>query len=74
MGMNMEKPGALEVFKLAPADIDHLFRRSGLNGNQLSPYSYDAEQAATTSPSELFKTLAESANFTSMAKNCWLLI
>lgn len=68
MGMNMEKPGALEVFKLAPADIDHLFRRSGLNGNQLSPYSYNAEQAATTSPSELFKTLAESANFTSMAK------
>ena len=68
MGMNMEKPGILEILKLAPADIDHSFRRSGLNGNRLSPYSYNAEQAATSSPSELFKPLAESANFASMAK------
>ena len=68
MGMNMEKPGILEILKLAPVDIDHLFRRSGLNGNQLSSYSYNAEQAATSSPSELFKPLAESANFASMAK------
>ena len=68
MEMNLEKPGDIEIFKLEPADIDHLFRRSGLNGNQLSSYSYNAEQAATSSPSELFKPLAESANFASMAK------
>lgn len=68
MGMNMEKPGNIEIFKLTPADIDHLFRRSGLNGNQLSSFSYHAEQAATSSPSELFKPLAESANFASIAK------
>ncbi len=68
MEMNMEKPGNVEIFKLAPADIDHLFRRSGLNGNQLSPFSYHAEQAATSSPSEFFKQLVESANFSSIAK------
>lgn len=68
MGMSMEKPGNMEIFKLAPADIDHLFRRSGLNGNQLSTFSYHAEQAATSSPSELFKPLTESANFASIAK------
>lgn len=68
MGMNMEKPGILEILKLAPADINHLFRRSGLNGNQLSSYSYNAEQAATSSPSEFFKPLAESTNFASIAK------
>jgi hypothetical protein len=38
-----------------------------LNGNGLSLYSYNAEQAATSSPSELFRPLAESANFTSIA-------
>lgn len=48
MGVNMEKPGDVEIFKLAPADINHLFRRSGLNGNGLSLYSYNAEQAGMT--------------------------
>jgi hypothetical protein len=67
MGVNMEKPGDAEIFQLAPVDINHLFRRSGLNGNGLSLYSYNAEQAATSSPSELFRPLAESANFTSIA-------
>lgn len=68
MGMDMEKPGNIEIFKLAPADIDHLFRRSGLSGNKLSSFSYNAEQAATSTPSEFFKPLAESANFASIAK------
>ena len=67
MGVNMEKPGDAEIFQLAPVDIDHLFRRSGSNGNGLSLYTYNAEQAATSSPSELFKPLAESANFSSIA-------
>jgi hypothetical protein len=67
MGVNMEKPGDAEIFQLAPVDINHLFRRSGLNGNGLSLYSYNTEQAATSSPSELFKPLAQSANFTSIA-------
>jgi hypothetical protein len=66
--MNTENPGSVEVFKLAPADINHLYRRSGLTGNPLSSYRYHAEQAATSSPSELFKPLAESANFASIAK------
>lgn len=58
----------VEVFKLAPADIDHLFRRSGLNGNRLSAFSYDAQKAATSRPSELFKTLTENPRFTSLAR------
>ncbi len=32
MEMNQSKPDNVEVFKLAPGDIDHLFRRSGLAG------------------------------------------
>ncbi|HCF51078.1 MAG TPA: hypothetical protein DER60_12405 [Syntrophomonas sp.] len=66
--MNMEKPGSIEVFKLAPPDIDHLFRRSGLNGNKLSPFQYNAEQAAVSSPSEFFKALAQSPKLNQMAR------
>ncbi len=57
----------VEVFKLAPGDINHLFRRSELNGNSLSFFSYNAEQAATSSPSELFKKLSESPQFRQIA-------
>ncbi len=60
--------GNVEVFKLASGDIDHLFRRSGLKGNRLSAHRYDPEQAATSRPSELFKTLAESPQFGSIAR------
>jgi hypothetical protein len=66
MEMNQGMVGA-EVFKLAPGDINHLFRRSGLNGNSLSSFSYNAEQAATSSPSELFKKLSESSQFRQIA-------
>lgn len=68
MGMNLEKQENTEVFKLAPADIDHLFRRSGLNGNKLSPFQYNAEQAAISSPSEYFKALAESPRLKQIAR------
>jgi len=57
-----------DVFKLEPADINHMFRRSGLNGNRLSPFHYNAEQAAISTPSELFKAIAESPNFQKIAK------
>jgi len=61
-------PANLEVFKLATGDIDHLFRRSGLAGNPLSAFRYNAEQAALSSPSQWFKALAESPAFQSIAR------
>ncbi len=60
MEMKQEMLAGTEVFKLAPGDIDHLFRRSGLNGNNLSPFRYNSGQAATSTPSEWFKVLSES--------------
>lgn len=57
-----------EVFKLAPGDMDHLYRRSGLSGNSLSPFRYNAEHAATSSPSEFFKPVSESPKFMEIAK------
>lgn len=68
MGMNQDKLADTEVYKLAPGDIDHMFRRSGLNGNGLSPFIYNAEQAAGSSPSELFKAIAESPKFRQIAR------
>ncbi|MDD4169316.1 MAG: zinc ribbon domain-containing protein [Desulfotomaculaceae bacterium] len=67
MGMELEKQENTEVFKLTPGDLDHLFRRSGLIGNKLSPFRYDAEQAAISSPSEYFKALAESPRLNQVA-------
>lgn len=58
--MNQDKLANAEVFKLAPGDIDHLFRRSGAAGNQLAVFQYNAEQAAVSNPSPWFKALAES--------------
>lgn len=58
----------IEVFKLEQGDINHLFRRSGLAGNDLTPFQYNAELAATSSPSELFKALAESVKFRQVAQ------
>jgi hypothetical protein len=60
MDNNQNELAGTEVFKLAPDDINHLFRRSGVKGNSLSPFTYNPEQAATSSPSELFKSLSES--------------
>jgi hypothetical protein len=57
-----------EVFKLVPADINHLFRRSGLNGNRLTPFRYNAEQAAVSTPSEAFKAISENPNFQMIAR------
>lgn len=68
MGTDLENQENIEIFKLAPGDIDHLFRRSGLSGNSLSAFTYDAEQAATSSPTELFKVLTDSPNFQPIAR------
>lgn len=67
MDMN-QGPAKVEVFKLEPGDIDHLFRRSGLAGNPLSVFRYNAELAAVTSPSARFKTLTESPAFQTIAR------
>ncbi len=67
MGMNQEQMANTEIFKLTPADINHLFRRSGLNGNKLANFTYNAEQGATSNPSEFFKVLAESPKFNQVA-------
>ncbi|KUG03347.1 hypothetical protein ASZ90_019233 [hydrocarbon metagenome] len=68
--MNSEQliKGDPEIFKLIPSDIDHLFRRSGLKGNSLSPFRYNTEQAATSSPSALFKPLSESPRLKQIAQ------
>ncbi|MDD3654205.1 MAG: zinc ribbon domain-containing protein [Desulfotomaculaceae bacterium] len=68
MGANQDKLADTEVYKLAPGDIDHMFRRSGLTGNHLSPFTYNAEQAAGSRPSELFKALSESPKFRQITK------
>jgi hypothetical protein len=69
MEINQDVLAGTAVYKLNPADIDHLFRRSGLKGNSLSSCSYNAEQAATSSPSELFKKLSESPQFRPIAQH-----
>ncbi len=68
MEMKQEMLAGTEVFKLAPGDIDHLFRRSGLNGNNLSPFRYNAGQAAISTPSEWFKAVSESPRLTQVAR------
>lgn len=67
MDNNQNELAGTEVFKLAPDDINHLFRRSGVKGNSLSPFTYNPEQAATSSPSELFKSLSESPRLRQVA-------
>jgi hypothetical protein len=67
MDSNNGKVAASEVFKLALGDINHLFRRSGLKGNSLSLFRYNAEEYAVTSPSQWFKTLADSPVFNNIA-------
>lgn len=67
MDNNQNTLDGTEVFKLAPGDINHLFRRTGVKGNSLSPFRYNPEQAATSSPSELFKALSESPRFGQIA-------
>lgn len=68
MEIKQDTLAGTEVFKLAPGDMDHLYRRSGLSGNSLSPFRYNAEQAATSSPSEFFKPVSESPNFRRFAE------
>lgn len=60
MEINQDKLANVEAFKLLPGDIDHLFRRSGVSGNKLAVFQYNAAQAAVSSPSPWFKALAES--------------
>lgn len=63
MENNQNTLDGVEIFKLVPTDIDHLFRRSGLNGNKLSSFRYNAEQGAVSAPSEAFKAIAENPKF-----------
>ncbi|MDR3585077.1 MAG: zinc ribbon domain-containing protein [Desulfosporosinus sp.] len=63
MDNNQNLLDGTEVFKLAPMDIDHLFRVSGRNGNSLSPFRYNPEQASSSTPSESFKALTQSPKF-----------
>ncbi|MCF8011014.1 MAG: zinc ribbon domain-containing protein [Clostridiales bacterium] len=68
MEMNQSALNSTEVFKLAPGDIDHLFRHSGLTGNNLSPFYHKTEQAAVSSPSQAFRQLSESPGLFQVAK------
>lgn len=69
MAINNEISAGTEVFKLAPGDINHLFRRSGLKGNSLSNFTYNGEQAAVSSATDWFKVLTESSVFSKIARN-----
>ncbi len=69
MEVNQDNTTSIGLYKLTPGDIDHLFRRSGLSGNQLSLFTYNAERGATSSPSELFKELAASPNLNRVARH-----
>lgn len=59
---------ACETYQLAPGDMNHVFRRSGLLGNKLSPFRYSTEQAAQSKPSSWFLALSEAPFFLSIAK------
>lgn len=69
MEVNKDVSADTEVFTLVPGDINHLFRRSGLKGNNLSIFRYNGEQAAVSSASEGFKSLAESLVFSKISRN-----
>lgn len=69
MEVNKDVSADIEVFTLVPGDINHLFRRSGLKGNNLSIFRYNGEQVAASSASEGFKLLAESSFFSKIARN-----
>lgn len=68
MEMKQNVLAGAEVIKLMPGDINHLFRRSGLTGNKLSPFSYQAGQAAVSSPSPAFKQLSENPGLPQVAR------
>lgn len=57
-----------EIFKLIPADVNHIFKSTGLRGNVLSPFSYDTALVAKTKPSEGVNTLFKSSCFISVAR------
>lgn len=68
MGMNQDQMDSTAVFKLLPQDINHLFKRSGVQGNSLAGFIYDAEQADSVSPSEYFVGLEQNPNLILVAK------
>lgn len=59
---------ACEIYQLVPGDMSHVFRRSGLLGNKLSPFRYSAEQAALDKPSKWFIAMSEASSFPNIAK------
>ena len=48
------------VFKLNFDDFNHLFKISGLRGNNLSPFKTDIEQSTNENPSKFFQELLKS--------------
>ena len=50
------------VFKLNFDDFNHLFKISGLRGNNLSPFKTDIEQSTNENPSNFFQELLKSDN------------
>lgn len=68
MDINKEAMLYLGAYRLPGSDIDHIFEYAGLTGNALSPYRYNAEQAASSSPSQRFQALAESPIFNKIAR------
>ncbi len=69
MEVNKDVSADTAVFTLVPGDVNHLFRRSGLKGNNLSIFRYNGEQAAVSSASEGFKAVAESPVFHKIARD-----
>lgn len=68
MDMTKKQASDTHLFKLATEDIKHLFRHSGVTGNSLSPFQYNAEQAATSNPSQGFRVLSEHPSFAKISR------
>lgn len=58
-----------KIFKLKTTDINHLFRHSGLRGNKLSTFTYDAGQGTNEAPSDHFTTFTSSPIFGQITTN-----
>lgn len=69
MELKQDSLGSIGVFKLSPTDVHHLFKWAGISGNQLATFTYNAEIAATNSPSPFFKQAEEDPSLKQVAIN-----
>lgn len=68
METNNNSAAAVDIYKLAPGDLDHLYIKSGLVGNKLSSFRYNAKQTTANKPSPWFTSLEGNPAFASIAR------